>query len=421
LTTREHSATAEAITSAVAAERTTMVASLIRLTGDWDLAEDCVQDAVEKALARWQQDGLPRSPAAWLTTVARNRALDVLRRRQTERAKLQEVAIMDAMGPDGDAHQDPLSDDPLRLIFTCCHPALALDSQVALTLKTVAGLSTAEIARAFLVSESTLSQRLLRTKRKITQAGISYRVPPAELLAERTSGVLAVLYLIFNEGYGHHDDHLIIEARRLIRLFVDLMPDEDEARGLLALVTFQTARRSTRFDADGDLVPMEEQDRSKWDTALVEEGLRHLRRAASSGRPPGRYRLQAEISSCHATAPDAGSTPWAAIVPLYDALLVAQPSPVIALNRAIAVGFRDGYDAGLTELDALDGPALAGYYLLPAARADFLRRLSRSDEAQRAYETALRLTPSYQPEWRLLQRRLEDAGRRTGGETRRQS
>jgi RNA polymerase sigma-70 factor (ECF subfamily) len=306
--------------------------------------------------------------------------------------------------------QDPLGDDRLRLIFTCCHPALALDSRVALTLKTVAGLSTAEIARAFLVSESTLSQRLLRTKRKITHAGIPYRVPPAELLAERTSGVLAVLYLIFNEGYGHPDDHLIIEARRLIRLLVDLMPDEDEARGLLALVTFQTARRSTRFDAGGDLVPMEEQDRSQWDTALVEEGLRHLRRAASSKRPPGRYRLQAEISACHATAPDTESTPWAAIVPLYDALLVAQPSPVVALNRAIAVGFRDGCDAGLAEVDALDGPALAGYYLLPAARADFLRRLGRSDEAQRAYEVALRLTPPHQPEWRLLQRRLAEYG-----------
>jgi RNA polymerase sigma-70 factor (ECF subfamily) len=260
------------------------------------------------------------------------------------------------------------------------------------------------------VSESTLSQRLLRTKRKITHAGIPYRVPPAELLAERTSGVLAVLYLIFNEGYGHPDDHLIIEARRLIRLLVDLMPDEDEARGLLALATFQTARRSTRFDVGGDLVPMEEQDRSQWDTALVEEGLRHLRRAANSGRPPGRYRLQAEISACHATAPDAQTTPWAAIVPLYDALLVAQPSPVVALNRAIAVGFRDGYDAGLAEVDALDGPALAGYYLLPAARADFLRRLGRSDEAQRAYETALRLTPQHQPERRLLQRRLAEYG-----------
>jgi RNA polymerase sigma-70 factor (ECF subfamily) len=413
LNSREHRAAAEAIVSAVAAERTTMVASLIRLTGDWDLAEDCVQDAVEKALARWETDGLPRSPAAWLTTVARNRALDVLRRRRTERAKLQEVAVLDAMGtPDstpGDP-QDPLGDDRLRLIFTCCHPALALDSRVALTLKTVAGLSTAEIARAFLVSESTLSQRLLRTKRKITHAGIPYRVPPAELLAERTSGVLAVLYLIFNEGYGHPDDHLIIEARRLIRLLVDLMPDEDEARGLLALVTFQTARRSTRFDAGGDLVPMEEQDRSQWDTALVEEGLRHLRRAASSKRPPGRYRLQAEISACHATAPNPESTPWAAIVPLYDALLVAQPSPVVALNRAIAVGFRDGYDAGLAEVDALDGPALAGYYLLPAARADFLRRLGRSDEAQRAYEVALRLTPPHQPEWRLLQRRLAEYG-----------
>jgi RNA polymerase sigma-70 factor, ECF subfamily len=407
--------TAGAVPSPVAGERTAIVASLIGLTGDWDLAEDCVQDAVEKALARWPGDGLPRSPAAWLTTVARNRALDVLRRRQTERAKLQEMAIMDTMGSGGDSDPDPLADDVLRLIFTCCHPALPLDGRVALTLRTVAGLSTAEIARAFLVSESTLSQRLLRTKRKIAHAGIPYRVPPDELLAERTSGVLAVLYLIFNEGYGRHDDHLAVEARRLVRLLVDLMPDEDEARGLLALVTFQTARRSTRFDAGGDLVPMEEQDRSRWDLDLVEEGLRQLRRAASSGRPAGRYRLQAQIAACHATARDAEATDWSTIVALYDALLVAQPSPVVALNRAIAVGFRDGFRAGLVELDALDATALAGYFLLPAARADFLRRLGRIDEARLAYTTALDLTHPYRPEWRLLQRRLSGLSRHHDG------
>ena len=284
-----------------------MVASLIRLTGDWDLAEDCVQDAVERALVHWPHEGMPRSPTAWLTTAARNRALDVLRRRQTERAKLQQRAIMDGVGPNGARQTDP-HDDRLRLIFTCCHPALALDGQVALTLKTVAGLSTAEIARAFLVSEPTMSQRLLRTKRKIFNAGIPYRVPPDELLAERTSGVLAVLYLIFKEGHGQHEDHLAVEALRLARLLVDLMPGEDEARGLLALVTFQMSRRSTRFDARGDLVPMEEQDRSRWDAALIEEGRWHLRRAASSGRPPGPYRLQAQIAACHATAAAAEAT-----------------------------------------------------------------------------------------------------------------
>jgi len=397
-------AAAEAITSVVAAERAALVATLIRLTGDWDLAEDCVQDAVEKALARWPYDGVPRSPGAWLTTVARRRALDVLRRRQTERAKLQEVALMESPVESS----DPMSDDLLRLIFTCCHPALALDSRVALTLKTVAGLSTVEIARAFLVSEATLSQRLLRTKRKIAHAGIPYRVPPADLLAERTSGVLAVLYLIFNEGYGRAEEHLAAEALRLTGLLVDLMPDEPEVRGLLALVTLQQGRRATRFDPDGVPVPMEEQDRSRWDRDLIDEGCRQLRLARSSGRPPGAYRLQAELAACHATARSAESTPWAAIVELYDALLVARPSPVIELNRAIAVGFREGYDAGLAALDRLDG--LDGYALLPAARGDFLRRLGRDVEARSAYAEALALTPADRPERPLLERRLREVG-----------
>ena len=408
MTTDADRATAEAITSVVAAERTSMVASLIRLTGDWDLAEDCVQDAIERALVHWPQEGMPRSPAAWLTAAGRNRALDVLRRRQTERAKLQQRAIMDEMGRDSAGQADPQSDDRLRLIFTCCHPALPLDGQVALTLKTVTGLSTAEIARAFLVSEPTMSQRLLRTKRKISNAGIPYRVPPDEFLAERTAGVLAVVYLIFNEGYGQQEDYLATEALRLARLLVDLMPAEDEARGLLALVAFQMSRRSTRFDARGDLVPMEEQDRSRWNAVLIEEGNWHLRRAASSGRSPGPYRLQAHIAACHSTAAAAEATAWGTIVTLYDALLAAQPSPVIALNRAIGIGFRDGYEAGLAALDALDAKALASYYLLPAARADFLRRLGRSDEARRAYQAALELAPTGQPEQRLLQRRLTE-------------
>ncbi len=399
---------AEAITSVVAAERTSMVASLIRVTGEWDLAEDCVQDAVERALVHWPREGMPRSPAAWLTAAARNRALDVLRRRQTERAKLQQRAIMDEIEHDSVRWGYPESDDRLRLIFTCCHPALPLDGQVALTLKTVAGLDTAEIARAFLVSEPTMSQRLLRTKRKISNARIPYRVPPAELLAERTAGVLAVLYLIFNEGYGQTEDFLAVEALRLARLLVDLMPAEDEARGLLALIAFQMSRRATRFDAHGDLVPMEEQDRTRWDAALIDEGHSHLRRAARSGRPPGPYRLQAHIAACHSTAAAPESTAWGTIVTLYDALLAAQPSPVIALNRAIAVGFRDGYQAGLAALDALDADALGGYYLLPAARADFLRRLGHSDEARRAYQAALELAPTGQPEQRLLQRRLTE-------------
>jgi RNA polymerase sigma-70 factor, ECF subfamily len=403
--TGDRRATDETIRSVVAAERAALVATLIRLTGDWGLAEDCVQDSVERALARWPRDGVPRSPGAWLTTVARRRALDVLRRRRTERAKVQEAAIMDAPLRDP---PDPLPDDLLRLMFTCCHPALPLESRVALTLKTVAGLSTAEIARAFLVSEPTLSQRLLRTKRKIARAGIPYRVPPDHLLAERTGGVLAVLYLIFNEGYGRSDGCLSAEAIRLSRLLVDLMPHEDEARGLLALMLLQEARRLTRFDADGELVPMEEQDRSRWDRAVIEEGCRQLRRAGTSGRPLGAYRLQAEIAACHATADDAGSTPWGRIVRLFDALLLVRPSPVIALNRAIAVGFRDGYDAGLGELAVLDG--LDGYPLLPAARGDFLRRLGRDQEARHAYRDALGLTRAGTPERRLLERRLVEVG-----------
>jgi len=387
----------------VAAERATIVASLIRRTGDWSLAEDCVQDAVERALLRWPREGMPRSPAAWLTTAAWNRALDVIRRRRTERAKLQELALRQEL-----ARLPDEPDDRLRLIFTCCHPAIALDNRVALTLKTVAGLGTGEIARALLVSESALSQRLLRTKAKIANAAIPYRVPPDELLAERTGGVLAVLYLIFNEGYGQPDDHLATEAHRLTRLLVQLMPEEDEPRALLALIMFQMARRATRFDADGELVPMEEQDRTRWDPAAIDEAGRQLRRAASSGRPPGPYRLQAQIAECHATARDADATPWHTVVTLYNALLAAHPSPVIALNRAVAVGFRDGYGAGLAELDALEAKRLAGYYLLPAARADFLRRLGRPAEARRAYRTAAELAPAGSPEQRLLQRRVTE-------------
>ena len=253
-----------------------------------------------------------------------------------------------------------------------------------------------------------MSQRLLRAKRKISNAGIPYRVPPDHLLTERASGVLAVIYLIFNTGYGAPEGHLAAEALRLARILVDLLPDEDEARGLLALVAFQHARRATRVDGSGDLVPMEEQDRSAWERSLIAEGLRQLRKAASTGRPPGTYRLQAEIARCHATAPDARSTDWAAIVSHYDALLVAQPSPVIALNRAVAVGFCDGPVAGLMELESLSGaPDLASYHLLPATRADFLRRLGRYAEASAAYREAHDLAPT-DADRRFLQRRLQE-------------
>jgi RNA polymerase sigma-70 factor, ECF subfamily len=402
------------VASVVARERPAMVATLIRLTGDWDLAEEAVQDAVERALARWPAAGLPRSPAAWLTTVARNRALDVVRRRRTERAKVEEAALMAEWGA-VDSPRDPMSDDVLRLLFTCCHPALAIENRVALTLKVAAGLSTAEIGRAFLVSEATLSQRLLRTKRKIANAGIPFRLPPDDLLAERTAGVRAVLYLAFNEGHGRREHHVATEARRVTGLLVDLMPHDDEALGLLALMTLHLARRATRFDAGGHLVPMEDQDRSRWDRGGIDEGRRLLLRAAHLGREPGAYRLQAEIALRHAAAVDAAATPWAEVVALYDALLDLQPSPVVELNRAIAVGFRDGFEAGLAELDRLDAAALAGYHPLPAARADFLRRLGRHAEALVAYDATLALLAGTDPERPLVERRIRElSGRRPG-------
>lgn len=383
-----------------------LVARLIRVTGDWDLAEDCVQDACEKALAHWPRDGIPQAPAAWLTAVARHRAVDVIRRRATERTKLTELG-MDDWGLD--EGRDPLDDDRLRLLFTCCHPALPLEGRVALTLKVVAGLSTADIGRAFLVSEATMGQRLLRTKRKISHAAIPYRTPPPELLAERTGGVLATVYLIFNAGYDRPGSRLAVEAQRLAGLLVALMPGEAEAHGLLALITFQLARRATRFDASGELLPMEEQDRGQWDPAGISEGQRHLRRALGSPKPPGAYALQAAIAAVHARAPTADVTDWSAIVRWYDALLDAHPSPVVALNRAVAVGFRDGFAAGLAALAALDPAPLAGYHLLPAARADFLRRLGRADEARDAYAQAIGLAPGG-PERRLLERRVAELG-----------
>jgi RNA polymerase sigma-70 factor (ECF subfamily) len=392
------------LSETAADQRTAITATLIRLTGDWDLADDCVQDAVERALARWPSDGLPGNPAAWLTTAARHRALDVLRRHATERAKLQEVARMALPEPAG--LEQRVDDDRLRLLPTCCHPALALESRVALTLRMAGGLSTAAIAQAFLIPEPTASQRLLRAKRKISNAGIPFRVPADDRLAERTGGVLAVLYLIFNAGYGTPDSPSAGEAVRLARLLVELMPAEDEARGLLALMLFQHARRAGRFDAAGDVAPMEEQDRRRWDRAAIDEGRWQLRRAALAGQPAGPYRLQAAIAGCHAVAETAEATDWATIVTHYDALYTAQPSPVVALNRAVALGFRDGPEAGLVALDRVaTAPELDGYHLLPAARADFLRRLGRTEQAAQAYRAALRLAPA-DPERRFFEHRL---------------
>jgi RNA polymerase sigma-70 factor (ECF subfamily) len=411
--------TAQSLAAAVAAERLRIVAGLIRVTGDWDLAEDCVQDAVERALARWPQEGLPDNPAAWLTTTAYRRALDVLRRRRTEADKLHEVMALAKLErsadtvPDLDPYGEVFGDDRLRLLFTCCHPALPLAGRVALTLKTVTGLSTREIARAFLVSEATMGQRLLRTKTKIANAGIQFRVPEPHRLAERTAGVLAVIYLVFNEGYAVTEgegtrDELAAEAVRLAELLARLLPEDDEVHGLKALLLLQHARRMTRTDAVGDLVPMMEQDRNRWDQQMLAAGLASLATATASGRPPGPYRLQAEIAAAHATAADADSTDWARVVAGYDALLRIQPSPVVALNQAVARGFRDGPQAGLVALASIeDDERLAGYHLLPAVRADLHRRAGHRDQAVAAYQEALRLVRTA-AERRFLERRIRE-------------
>ncbi|HUD80893.1 MAG TPA: sigma-70 family RNA polymerase sigma factor [Streptosporangiaceae bacterium] len=392
-----------------------VVATLIRMTGDWDLAEECAQDAFAAALSRWGTDGVPDRPGAWLTTTARNRALDRLRRTKTEAAKLQEVAVLSVPDEPAGWGESGVEDDRLRLMFTCCHPALTLEARVALTLRTLAGLTTAEIAKAFLVPEATMAKRLTRAKHKIRDAGIPYRVPPAHLLPERTVGVLAVLYLLFNEGYAATagDDllrpGLSAEAMRLGRLLTALMPDEPEAAGLLALMLLQDARSAARLDDDGELVSLEEQDRSRWDAAKIAEGIRLLEAALRRQRA-GPYQLQAAIAACHAEAAQASDTDWAQIAQLYGELRRLVPSAVIELNRAVAVAMADGPAAGLTLVDELAaGGALTGYYLLPATRADLLRRMERSDEAAASYRQALDLVATG-PERRYLSRRLAEVG-----------
>jgi RNA polymerase sigma-70 factor, ECF subfamily len=392
-----------------------VVATLIRVTGDWDVAEECAQDAFALALERWPRDGVPRNPGAWLTTTARNRAIDRMRRAATGANKLKEVAILSA-DPPTDSDESGVGDDRLRLIFTCCHPALALDAQVALTLRTLVGLTTPEIARAFLVPEPTMAQRLVRAKRKIRNAGIPYRVPPAYLLPERTGAVLAVLYLLFNEGYAASEgadlvrQSLTDEAIRLARTLTQLMPDEPEALALLALMLLHDARRSGRVDNGGDLVPLEEQDRTGWDRNAIDEGVELLDAALRRGQP-GPYQVQAAIAACHATAPDATATDWPQIAALYDELGRMTPTPVVALNRAVAVAMADGPEAGLALVDELDASgALRGYHLLPATRADLLRRLGRRSEAAAQYHRALDLVRA-DAERRYLERRLAETER----------
>ncbi|MFH5879080.1 RNA polymerase sigma factor [Arthrobacter sp. NA-172] len=412
-----------AVETASAEETARITATLIRVTGDWSLAEDCVQDAFARALVDWPENGIPRNPGAWLTTVARNRAIDRMRSAASEKRAVRELAILAELeGLAEDAGSDPgADDDRLRLIFTCCHPALPLEARVALTLRTVAGLTTGEIARAFLVSEATMSKRLVRARAKIRDAGIPYRVPPPELRSERTAGVLVVLYLMFNEGYSATGgeslirEPLVREAIRLNRLLVSLLhgsSHEAEAAGLLALMLFHHARRSSRTDAAGDLVTLEEQDRDLWDQAEIAEAVALLAAAERSGisrrSRPGNYRLQAAIAACHMTARTSSSTDFARVAMLYDSLAHIAPSPVVELNRAVAVAMSQGPEAGLALIYQLDRTrSLEGYYLLPAAKADLLRRLGRKTEARNAYQRALELAPS-EAERRYLGKRLAE-------------
>ncbi|MGN6676728.1 MAG: RNA polymerase sigma factor [Streptosporangiaceae bacterium] len=412
-----------AVADAFTAEWGKVVATLIGMTSDWDLAEECAQDAFAQALKAWPRDGVPQKPGAWLTTVARNRALDRLRRSASESAKLQQAVLLtppqDPAGADMETEDIP--DERLRLIFTCCHPALPLEARVALTLRTLAGLTTAEIARAFLTAEPTRAKRLVRAKQKIRNAGIPYRVPPAHLLPERTSGVLGVLYLLFNEGYTatagsnlvRHD--LCAEAIRLARALAGLMPDEPEAKALLALMLFHHSRRVSRVNKSGDVITLEDQDRSLWDQGEISEGVRLLE-AAARREQRGPYLVQAAIAQCHATAATAADTNWGLIADLYDLLAELIPSDVVRLNWAVAVGMAHGPAAGLERVDALAATgALDGYYLLPATRADLLRRIGRNDEAAESYRRALDLAVN-EAERRYLAGRLEEMSSATGDE-----
>jgi RNA polymerase sigma-70 factor, ECF subfamily len=389
---------AAAVADAHRREWAFVLAATVRVTRDLDLAEECVQDAYAQALATWAARGIPASPGAWLTTVARRRGMDLLRRAATLRRSLP-LLLDDQVdpGPDENAAVD-IPDDRLRLIFTCCHPAIAADTQVALTLRLLCGLTTAEVARAFLVSEPTMAARITRAKKKIAAARIPYRVPPAQELPARIDAVLTVVHLLFTTGHTapvgadlvRRD--LVERSLDLARMLRALLPADANVAGLLALILLTDARRDTRVAPDGRLLLLAEQDRVQWDRAAIREGIALVREALRR-RPPGRFALMAAIAAVHAEAPTWQDTDWREVVGLYDLLVQIWPSPVVALNRAVAVGLADGPEAGLTALDDLAAePQLAGYSYLAAARADFLRRLGRTGEARLCYEEALLLT-----------------------------